>query len=105
MRISDWSSDVCSSDLAREREFVESLVAGDDARMLGAEPVQRLGIDGDIGGARDAEELARGARRIGERRPQVEDRRPPERPADRPDAFHRWMAGACNEEAAADQGQ
>src|SRR3546814_13760698 len=68
MRISDWSSDVCSSDLAREREFVESLVARDDARMLGAEPVQRLGIDGDIGGARDADELARDARRIGGRR-------------------------------------
>src|SRR3546814_9164968 len=71
---------------AREREFVESLVARDDARMLGAEPVQRLGIDGDIGGARDADELARDARRIGERPHQVEDRPPPDRPADRHDA-------------------
>src|SRR3546814_9971261 len=92
MRISGWSSDVCSSVL-------------NDTRMICAEPLDRLGIDGDIGGAGDADELAPDARRIGERPHQVEDGAAGERLADRHDALHRGMMVRREEEADAEVGE
>src|SRR3546814_10141787 len=61
MRISDWSSDVCSSDLAADdRELLPVLFAKD--RDVGADLVEQLGDDG-----RDPVEMAgtRGAAIIG----------------------------------------
>src|SRR3546814_5407520 len=82
-----------------------SCVARNDTRMICAEPVDRLGIDGDLGGAGDADELAPDARRIGERPHQVEDGAAGERLADRHDALHRGMMVRREEEADAEVGE
>jgi hypothetical protein len=83
-------------------EFVQPLVARDDEGTRGAEPGQRIGIDRHIGGPRDADELARDLRRIGQRPHQVEDRAPADRLADRHDAAHRRVVARGKEEADAD---
>src|SRR3546814_3621079 len=80
MRISDWSSDVCSSDLERHRntdgrdlENAEARLAR-DARHVVDEQVGRrpdqgaaAGEDGDVG-QRDQETLGRKSQRSEERR-------------------------------------
>src|SRR3546814_19009854 len=59
MRISDWSSDVCSSDLG---EFLERVIAILGRRRVGAAPAaQRVdrSVEGFGGRARSLERLAR----------------------------------------------
>src|SRR3546814_3266612 len=52
MRISDWSSDVCSSDLRRRR--IGDLPQGQQRRAVGHED---RGIVGEIGGDSEAERI------------------------------------------------
>src|SRR3546814_6021297 len=59
---------------AGTRKLVEPFLARDDERGLGAQLFERLGIDGRVIGARDADQLARDMRGIGERPHQVEYR-------------------------------
>src|SRR3546814_6568013 len=48
MRISDWSSDVCSSDLNVQVQFV---ALGDPRPVMHARPAQRIDAHPDIGAA------------------------------------------------------
>src|SRR3546814_1239235 len=98
MRISDWSSDVCSSDL-------EPFLARDDERGLGAQLFERLGIDGRVIGARDADQLARDMRGIGERPHQVEDRAAADLAADGGDPLHRRVVVGGEQEGDAEIGE
>src|SRR3546814_14563977 len=72
MRISDWSSDVCSSDLAIDHRGVDEIVRN----------VQEGGVDQHHG---DADELPHGDQRQGEERgvglaePRAEERAEPHR--------------------------
>ena len=84
---------------AGEREFVEALVARHDHRMGGAQLAQCVGIDGDIGGASDADELATDIGGIGERPHQVEDGAFADRPADRAETLERRMIILREQEA------
>src|SRR3546814_20883057 len=82
MRISDWSSDVCSSDLAMlrvddDRDAVRVEIVPDAARDLGGQPLlhlqpPRITIEHarELGNADDAVE-----RQIGDRRLRSEERR------------------------------
>src|SRR3546814_20327040 len=56
MRISDWSSDVCSSDLAADAANVEAVVAGAPGRAQGGAEARGLALDADAGF--EAEEVA-----------------------------------------------
>src|SRR3546814_6420201 len=98
MRISDWSSDVCSSDL-------EPFLARDDERGLGAQLFERLGIDGRVIGARDADQLARDMRGIGERPHQVEDREAADLAADGGDLLYRRVVVGGEQEGDAEIGE
>ena len=73
--------------------------------MIGAKLVQRAGIDRDIGGTRDADELARDAGRIGERPHQVEDGAAADSLADRLDTRHRGMVVRREQETDAKVGE
>src|SRR3546814_10177684 len=51
MRISDWSSDVCSSDLLFQAEFLDARFVGSDRRAFHADAIfldRVRGIDGDL---------------------------------------------------------
>ena len=88
--VSDAEYDALERELkALEAQHPEQLAEARD--VLAVEPVQRLGIDGDIGGTRDADQLAAHACRIGQRPHQVEDRAAAQCLADRHDAAH-WTA-------------
>src|SRR3546814_1710236 len=58
MRISDWSSDVCSSDLPCRRRDRTDLTLGAGAAVLGVGEVEVAGVDLDVGRPRH--------RRVGE---------------------------------------
>src|SRR3546814_10579341 len=75
MRISDWSSDVCSSDLAFPFEVLDALAKGNAAAP------QRIGFTPDLGGAvpvaRETREIcAAAARRFEEIGSTVEEASP-----------------------------
>src|SRR3546814_11926570 len=53
MRISDWSSDVCSSDLHLDRLVVDDIAAGIEQSVL---PVAGIGVERDVG--QDADIIA-----------------------------------------------
>src|SRR3546814_11890099 len=70
MRISDWSSDVCSSDLARPRRFHRQMDRAGGPRPAAHRRHRRRTRDARRGGAGDRAGIARGAGGTGQ------DRRP-----------------------------
>ena len=87
------------------RQFVQSFLARDDQRSLGAQLLQRFGIDRSIVGAGDADQLAADMRGIGERAHQVEDRPPPDLLPNGRDPRHGGMVVGGEEKGDADIGQ
>ena len=94
--VSRHVGDVVSSG---EGEFVQPFVTGDHHGAFCAKFGQRLRVDGHIGRASDADELARHARRIGEWPHEVENGAAAQRLADRCNAGEGGVVLLRKEEA------
>ncbi len=86
----------------RDAQLVQAVVAGDQQRVLGAQQRQRARHLLQVGGVRDADQLPRGARRVGERAEEVEDRADRQLAPDRDDVARGLVVGGREHEAEAD---